>query len=175
LDGKFPLKYFIITKKLNAVYANPESIVHKALADRIGERDPGNKPQSNDRVPYAYIMTPTIPKLQGDRVEDPTYIIDNNLKLDYLFYITNQISKPVCQVYGLALEYLRPHGYKLSADHFDRMSRILTNEGCDKTTIREKVMSAKQNEAYNVLFKKRVLIETGKKYGQRQITDFFSK
>jgi len=25
------------------------------LGDRIGDRDPGNKPQSNDRIPYCYI------------------------------------------------------------------------------------------------------------------------
>jgi hypothetical protein len=36
-------------------------------------------------------------KLQGERVETPRYIIDNNLKIDYLFYITNQIMKPSMQ------------------------------------------------------------------------------
>ncbi len=173
LTGEFPLPYFVITKKLNAVYANPEAIVHKVLADRIGERDPGNKPQSNDRIPFAYIKTVNVPKLQGDRVEDPAYIMEHNLKLDYLFYITNQISKPVCQVYGLALESLRPHGYNLTPDHFERMTKNLENEGCDSSVIREKIMTSKQREAFDVLFKKRVLIEEGKKYGQKQITDFF--
>ena len=175
LTGKFPMAYFVITKKLNAAYANPEQIVHKVLADRMGERDPGNKPQSNDRIPYAYVKTPTVPKLQGDRVEHPNYITEHNLKLDYLFYITNQISKPVCQVYGLALESLRSRGYKLSNSHFDKFASILKREGKDGPTIREKIMSAKQDEAYSVLFSKRVKIEEGRKYGQQQMTDFFKR
>ena len=44
----------IITKSIKANYANPTTIAHKVLADRMGERDPGNKPQSNDRIPYCY-------------------------------------------------------------------------------------------------------------------------
>ncbi len=32
--------------------------------------------------------------LQGDKIEDPKYVIENNLEIDYLHYITNQIMKP---------------------------------------------------------------------------------
>ena len=174
LEGKFPLQYFIITKRLNAVYANPAAIVHKALADRMGDRDPGNKPQSNDRIPFVYIQTKVAPKLQGDRVEHPEFIVKNKLKIDYLFYITNQVSKPVCQVMGLALENLRNYGYRLPKDHFDLLQRKLEREGKKSTSeIREKIMEEKAKEAYNVLFKSRVLIEEGKKFGQRSITSFF--
>ena len=42
--------------------------------------------------------------LQGDKIELPTYITENNLKPDYLTYITNQIQKPVCQIYALIVE-----------------------------------------------------------------------
>ena len=54
-EGEFPLRYFVITKALRGYYKNPQSIAHKVLADRMAERDPGNKPKSNDRIPYAYI------------------------------------------------------------------------------------------------------------------------
>ena len=53
--GYFPLRYFVISKSLRGYYKNPQSIAHKVLADRMAERDPGNKPKSNDRIPYAYI------------------------------------------------------------------------------------------------------------------------
>tara|TARA_Y100000389_G_scaffold125559_1_gene122927 strand:+ start:3609 stop:8261 length:4653 start_codon:yes stop_codon:yes gene_type:complete len=175
LNGKFPMSYFIITKKLNAFYVNPDQIVHKVLADRMGERDPGNKPQSNDRIPYAYVTTKTVPKLQGDRVEHPDYIIVNNLKLDYLFYITNQIQKPVCQVYALALESLRSHGYRLSEDHFTKIEKNLRKEQKDNAIIREKIMEQKMKAVYSALFERTVKIEEGKKYGQRHISDFFGK
>lgn len=104
LSGKYPIDKFVITKTLRENYADRSTIVHAVLADRIGERDPGNKPLSNDRIPYAYVELDYEPKLQGDRVEDPKYIIENNLKLDYLFYITNQIMIPVVQFLELIVE-----------------------------------------------------------------------
>ena len=56
LNGVFPLQDFVITKALRGYYKNPHQIAHKVLADRMAERDPGNKPKSNDRIPYAYIQ-----------------------------------------------------------------------------------------------------------------------
>ena len=113
ITGKYKMDKFIITKTIkgNALtkkereieakkdkedrsYADRTRIVHAVLADRMADRDPGNKPMSNDRIPYMYTEVEKEPELQGDRVETPEYIIDNNLKIDYLFYITNQIMKP---------------------------------------------------------------------------------
>jgi DNA polymerase elongation subunit (family B) len=107
LAGKYPMKKFIISKTLKGNYANPESIAHKVLADRMSIRDPGNKPQLNDRIPYAYIQVKRSKNkdvLQGDLIEHPDYIIKNNLKLDYLFYITNQIMNPTIQFFELMMD-----------------------------------------------------------------------
>ena len=57
VDGDIPIEKLIITKSLRSNYKNPKQIAHKVLADRMGERDPGNKPQSNDRIPYCFIET----------------------------------------------------------------------------------------------------------------------
>ena len=160
----------------------------------MGERDPGNKPQSNDRIPYCYIDTcnlkckkcnlkvnpdnckcvtcmniycsthlknhtalcykicrfckltseqtsltncltckgwycnkcndkhntrndkykkihydkckkPLTNKLlQGDTIEHPQYITEKNLKIDYNYYLTNQIEKPVYQIFELVMK-----------------------------------------------------------------------
>ena len=105
LAGKFPLSKLTITKSLRAEYKDPTRIAHKVLADRIAERDPGNKPSTSDRIPFVYIQAPEA-KLQGDRIELPTFIKDHGLRPDYAFYITNQIAKPVAQVFGLGLEYM---------------------------------------------------------------------
>lgn len=109
LAGAFSLKRLTITKSLKAEYKLVPA--HKVLADRIGKRDPGNKPASNDRIPYAYAMRPDgkpWPKTaqQGERIEMPSYITEKGLKPDYMFYITNQIAKPVAQVFALVLERL---------------------------------------------------------------------
>ena len=107
INGKYALEKLVITKSLRAGYKDPQSIAHKVLADRMGERDPGNKPQVNDRIPFIYISIPEKKGkkiLQGNRIEHPSYIKKNNLKPDYHFYITNQIMKPVAQVFALVME-----------------------------------------------------------------------
>ena len=116
---------FVITKSLRGYYKNPQTIAHKVLADRIAERDPGNKPKPNDRIPYAYYELEEDrlydfknkyksgkrkgqPKkkniLQGDRIEHRDYILKNKLALDYKFYISNQIMKPVKQLLEIQLD-----------------------------------------------------------------------
>ena len=109
LAGKFPMKRLTITKSLRAEYKLVPA--HKILADRIGKRDPGNKPCSNDRIPFVYALKPngkpwSKDTSQGDRIETPSYIKEKALKPDYTFYITNQIAKPVAQVFGLVVERL---------------------------------------------------------------------
>ena len=105
VNGKTPIQDLIISKSLRGSYKDASKIPHKVLADRIGERDPGNKPQVNERVPFVYIKVPDA-KLQGDRIENPDYILENNLVPDYLHYITNQIMNPVLQLYTLCLTEL---------------------------------------------------------------------
>ena len=107
VSGKFKMEDLTITKTLRGYYKNPDGIAHKVLADRIGERDPGNKPSSNDRIPFVYINVKEQKGkklLQGDRVEHPDFIRENNLKINYKFYITNQLMKPIIQILELCLK-----------------------------------------------------------------------
>ncbi len=101
LRGEFPLDQFIVTKTLRSYYKNPQQIPHNVLAQRIGKRDPGNKPNSNDRIPYVYIIN-TDAETQGDRIETPDFVTKHGCKVDYGHYITNQIQKPVMQIFELA-------------------------------------------------------------------------
>lgn len=107
VDGKIAHGQLTITKSLRADYADPSRIAHKALADRMKERDPGNAPAAGDRIGYIYIK-PKIgqqaSKLQGDRIEHPLYVKENNLQPDYQFYIEHQIQNPVSQMFGLLLD-----------------------------------------------------------------------
>ena len=84
-----------------------ESIAHKVLADRMAERDPGNKPQSNDRIPFVYIQTKEkgAKVLQGDKVEHPEYIKQNShIKPDFRYYLDHQVKVPCIQLFALVLE-----------------------------------------------------------------------
>ena len=106
-EEKYPVEKLIITKSLRGYYKNPNSIAHNVLANRIGKRDAGNKPAVGDRIPYIYIKNPDKKALQGERIETPEFIRDNDdVEINYSFYITNQIMKPVQQVFALVLEKL---------------------------------------------------------------------
>ena len=107
VKGKVKLGQLTITKSLRAEYANPLQIAHKALADRMAARDPGNAPASGDRIPFVYVQPPVgsqAAKLQGDRVEAPSYIKEKGLIPDYEFYLGHQLQNPISQMFGLLLE-----------------------------------------------------------------------
>jgi DNA polymerase elongation subunit (family B) len=97
LSNKYPIDKFIISKTLKGSYKKRSQIAHAVLADRMALRDPGNKPESNDRIPYVHIITDKNVELQGDKIEHPDYVIKNKLEIDYLHYIENQIMKPSIQ------------------------------------------------------------------------------
>jgi DNA polymerase elongation subunit (family B) len=118
MDGAYPIDKFIISKTLRANYKQTKNIktgkltslpAHKILADRMAARDPGNKPQINDRIPFVYIVKDMGKKkkkdiLQGDLIEHPDYVIKQGLKIDYLYYLEHQIINPATQI----LELLMP-------------------------------------------------------------------
>ena len=177
LKGNVNIEDLIVTKTLKTGYKNPTAITHKVLAERITERDPGNAPAINERIPFVFIdpkelkcticqkkvnvdyckckqcmklycydhlkqhkthcvsqcrMCWTIDKvsicgvcnggycnkhkmihkcsnigekaLQGDFAETPTYIQENNILIDYRYYLDHQIRKPVSQIFELIKE-----------------------------------------------------------------------
>jgi DNA polymerase elongation subunit (family B) len=104
--GRVPIDKLTITKALRSDYKNPNSIGHKVLADRIGVRDPGNKPKSGERIKFVFVVNDSPKALMGDKIETPEYILKNGIKIDYTHYITNQLMKPLQQLLGLALEQI---------------------------------------------------------------------
>ena len=64
-DGKIDKSMFVISKSLSAYYKNPDGIAHKVLADRMAERNPGDKPKPNDRIPYMYRVVDESPIPNG--------------------------------------------------------------------------------------------------------------
>jgi DNA polymerase elongation subunit (family B) len=107
VEGKVSLGQLMVTKSLRADYADPSRIAHKALADRIMERDPGNAPAAGDRIGYIYISAKAgqqASKLQGERIETPLFIKEHGLLPDYQHYIEHQLQNPISQAFGLLLE-----------------------------------------------------------------------
>jgi len=170
INGKYPIEKLIITKKLNSFYKNPDTIAHKVLADRITARDPGNAPQNGDRIPFIHIKNDKA-VLQGDKIETPTFIKDNNLKPNYDHYITNQLQKPIAQIFALIIETLPEFPY--SPTYFEDMEQKLKKTAIDEDTIRKKIKNEREKITLQTLFNDINIELTNRRNNTRAITYWF--
>lgn len=127
--GNSPLKHFVITKNLktDASYKNPSSIAHWVLAQKIGKRDPGNKPRPNDRMEFAVVVVPPSERVVYDKkgarkkpslgsmLETPTFIAENKIPVNYAWYLEKQIQNPLFQILELMIS---PNEIKKMYDQF---------------------------------------------------------
>ena len=171
VDQKCPIDKLIITKSLRSDYKNPAQIAHKVLADRMGVRDPGNKPNTGDRIPYAYIHNDTKGALQGDKIEHPDYIHAKKLQLNYSFYITNQIMKPVQQLFALVLEQL-PAFQKKKGRFLDAVETVASTID-DPVKREKKITEMRHKEVKSLLFDEFLVKADNLNKGNRAITDWF--
>jgi DNA polymerase elongation subunit (family B) len=172
IEEKISMDKLIITKSLRSGYKKPHQISHKVLADRMGKRDPGNKPGPGDRIPFAYIKNQNTKALQGDKIEHPDFIKKNNIKLDYSFYITNQIMKPVQQVFALVLEQMVE--FKRKKIKFNEELKCLQNS-LDEEKFKKKEISLRNKEIKSILFDKFIRVTENNIKGYQQIDTFFKK
>ena len=173
VDEKYGMDKLIITKSLRSGYKNPKSIAHKVLADRIATRDAGNKPSSGDRIPFVYIHNANKKALQGDRIETPTYIKEHSLKIDYSFYITNQIMKPVQQLFSLVLEKIWiMQNKRVKIKSFKKEVDLLKKNTADDK-FEEKLEKLKNKEIKILLFDEYLRETNNTKEGVQTIKAFF--
>jgi hypothetical protein len=93
VHGKVPMEKLLMSKQLASSYKVPTP--HVAVRDKIKRRNPGSEPQQGDRVPFVIIHG------QGkmyEKAEDPTWVTEKGLKIDYSYYFTNQFKKPVADL-----------------------------------------------------------------------------
>jgi DNA polymerase elongation subunit (family B) len=178
VEGKVPMDKLMITKALRSDYKNPGAIAHKVLADRIAKRDPGNKPKPGDRMKFVHFVHADTKggkkPLQGEKIETPEFILQNNLQIDYNHYITNQLMKPLQQLFGLALVNIwELQNNKRELRNYKKEIDQLISEFPDIEIFmkkKEKYCSAKIKE---ILFDDILNKIYNQKNGIRTITQFF--
>jgi DNA polymerase elongation subunit (family B) len=176
IKGGFPLEELIITKTLKGEYKDPTKIAHRVLADRMGERDPGSKPMVNDRIPYVYVITKGKNLLQGDKIEDPSYIRENNLKPDYTFYISNQLMKPVSQLLSVVLEQIDGYLHKNDPTYFKRKEKsLIESKNGDLKKVSDKMNSLMIEEVEKLIFRPIIKKLEAKKDGNGDLTSWLIK
>lgn len=120
---------FVITKTLKTSY-KLDNVAHVMLANRQAQRDPGNRFETNDRIPFVYFYSPAHNNstLQGDRIETPEYMVKYSYNIDYCYYIEKQLKKPLGQIFCDLLN---------QTDRFERIiKQALDHYKVNKTTKR---------------------------------------
>lgn len=76
---------------------------HVELAKRMAERDKATAPQVGDRV--SYVMVKALKGSKGfEKSEDPLYVLQNNLPVDYEYYLQNQLKLPLIRLFDPILK-----------------------------------------------------------------------
>jgi DNA polymerase elongation subunit (family B) len=177
VDGKVPMEKLMITKALRSDYKNPDQIAHKVLADRIGKRDPGNKPKPGDRIKFVFVTNENRKALQGEKIETPEYIIHANLPVDYTHYITNQLMKPLQQLFGLAVDQIWENQGKMGAlkTYRKELAQLLKEYPDDIETFMKKKEKLSSQKVKVLLFDQVLTQIHQTKHGIQTITGFFGK
>ena len=164
----------IVSKSLAPRYKNPDSVAHKVLADRMAARDPGSAPAVGSRIPYIYIQTRRKTRCQGDRIETPAYIAQHNLRPDYLFYITNQIQKPIQQIFSLILEDLPSFARRLPRFRL-KVECLRQEHGVTSPIYRRKLAKLRADAVTAILFADALRDARNIRDGQKTVLSFFNQ
>jgi DNA polymerase delta subunit 1 len=90
--GRVPMERLILSKRLGAEYKNP-NLAHVVVRDKIRERTPGSEPMSGDRVQFVLVANKS--KKMYEKAEDPEWVREHSLALDYQYYLKHQFETPV--------------------------------------------------------------------------------
>lgn len=96
LNKFMQIKHYCFTCKEETEYkTNKANIPHVALARKMKERDPYNCPQVGERVPYVFKKVTNPKVLQFERVEDPQYLVQNCIPIDFDYYFEHQFKSAI--------------------------------------------------------------------------------
>ena len=97
LEGDVSNEKLVLSQQLGDSYKNP-NLPHVKVRDKMRERKPGSEPQSGDRVPYILVKTGDPKAKAFEKAEDPVFIEENNIPIDYHHYFTNKFLNPICDL-----------------------------------------------------------------------------
>ena len=180
VNGKFDITYFITTKKLGSTYKGAKLTTdkkgkegengswdwddvqcgqaHVKLCQRMKRRDIGSAPQTNDRISYVQIYDKNDldakHKLQGEKIEEASYVLEHRLQIDYLYYIENQIENPSCQFLELIIEdpektIFKPIKDEISSERLNFHKIIIEKNRCEQIKLNGGIFKCKKKNSKN--------------------------
>ncbi len=187
LSGDVSNDKLILSQSLSDTYkvkgesvsvTSPESVninqSHVQVVVKMRERKPGSEPQSGDRVPYILTKTDDPKAKAFEKSEDPKWVEENNIPIDYLYYFENKFLNPVCdlldplfenpkqEIFGEIIEQHKPKkkktGPALSGMKKDQLIEECKKLGLDESgkvaELRERIKEASRGESIEDVFKK---------------------
>jgi DNA polymerase elongation subunit (family B) len=97
LTGDVSNEELILSQSLADSYKNP-NLAHVQVRNKIRDRAPGSEPQSGDRVPYILTKTDDPKAKAYEKAEDPKYVEEHGVPVDYHYYFMNKFLNPVCDL-----------------------------------------------------------------------------
>ena len=159
LSGGIPHEKLILSQSLSDSYkvggksvsiSGPESRyinqAHVQVVNKMRERKPGSEPQSGDRVPYLLTKTDNPKAKAFEKSEDPKYVEEHNIPVDYHYYFVNKFLNPVCdlldplydntkqEIFGEIIEQYKPPK-KVTGPALSGMKKEQLIEECEKNNI----------------------------------------
>ena len=159
LSGEIPHDKLILSQSLSDSYKvggksvsinSPESIhinqAHVQVVNKMRQRKPGSEPQSGDRVPYLLTKTDNSKAKAFEKSEDPKYVEEHNIPVDYHYYFVNKFLNPVCdlldplfentkqEIFGDIIEQYKPPK-KVTGPALSGMKKEQLIEECEKNNI----------------------------------------
>ena len=159
LSGEIPHDKLILSQSLSDSYKvggksvsinSPESIhinqAHVQVVNKMRQRKPGSEPQSGDRVPYILTKTDNSKAKAFEKSEDPNYVEEHNIPVDYHYYFVNKFLNPVCdlldplfentkqEIFGDIIEQYKPPK-KVTGPALSGMKKEQLIEECEKNNL----------------------------------------
>lgn len=97
LEGHVPNEKLVLSQQLGDSYKN-NNLPHVAVRDKMRSRRPGSEPQSGDRVPYLLVKTQDAKARAYEKAEDPGWVEEHSIPIDYHHYFTNKFLNPICDL-----------------------------------------------------------------------------
>jgi DNA polymerase delta subunit 1 len=179
LSGVIPNDKLVLSQSLSDSYkvggnsvsiTSPQSSqinqAHVQVVNKMRERRPGSEPQSGDRVPYLLVKTDNPRAKAFEKSEDPKYVEENGVPIDYHYYFVNKFLNPVCdlldplydntkqEIFGEIIESHKPPPKKrepaLSTMKKEQLVEECKKQGLDDTgkvaDLRERLKQKRQKE-----------------------------
>jgi len=126
LQNRLDLSLLVITKALSKKeeeYKGKQA--HVELAERMRKRNPGTAPGLGDRIPYVIVQGSKGAPVY-EKSEDPLWVLENNIPLDYQHYLEHMLEQPLKRLFK---PLMSDPSQLLTGDHTRTISKPTPTQG----------------------------------------------